>query len=445
MKFQSISYGQAKKLVGVRLEVGGKQFVFDVEIKMGGEAFAIPLLDTYSRRVAFFRTLTAFKATQARIDRTEWMIGQRLHRLSEVFIGAPQLWVDTRIQGRPKGVGFDFSGTIHGLAIGTSWAAWKQRIELDSKCEPAMALRAKFAKSLIHRLACLETVGKFGFIHGDISDANVMLDKTTGKVNLIDFDCFMFESPTLKKTKLLVREGGSKGTPGYIPEWLCDDSSLDHAPLGDRFSRDMMLIELLGFNGPRSGKGGDPSDCSPLYWDGREEFLGRIKNASANLQLTHLQDMSVFDIPEAERPSSFELARRLGLKVENNVHQTLASPPVSLNRKPAQVSAETKTETERPVAKVPMTLPSVDVPSLEELPRLLPQLVDKAVIAIGKFMLPLMILALSGLVGVAAVLLWIALLVYLLFSLSLPVNLIVCGVLVYLTLVMLGKFKGSER
>ena len=56
-----------------------------------------------------------------------------------------------------------------------------------------------------------------------------------------------------------------------------------------------------------------------------------------------------------------------------------------------------------------------------------------------------MTLALGGLVGVATVLLWIFLLGYLLFTLSLPINLIVCGGLVYVTIVMLEKFKGGER
>ena len=90
-------------------------------------------------------------------------------------------------------------------------------------------------------------------------------------------------------------------------------------------------------------------------------------------------------------------------------------------------------------------MPSFEMPALEDLPRLLPKLVDKAVIAIGKFMLPLMTLALGGLVGVATVLLWIFLLGYLLFTLSLPINLIVCGGLVYATIVLLEKFKGGER
>ena len=152
-----------------------------------------------------------------------------------------------------------------------------------------------------------------------------------------------------------------------------------------------------------------------------------------------------FDAQEAERPSSFELAERLGLHVENNVHQTLASAPALPNEKPVQVSAETKQKAEQPTVKAPLTLPSFEVPALEELPRLLPKLVDKAVIAIGKFLLPLMTLALGGLVGVATVLLWIFLLGYLLFTLSLPINLIVCGGLVYATIVLLEKFKGSER
>ena len=444
MKFPIMTTLQARKLVGTSLKVGGRQFVFENDIKAGGQAIAIPLKNSEGKRIAYFRSMLAMGATPEKIERTAWMMGQRLHLLSEVFLGAPQLWVNTASHGRPARIDFDFAGTIYGLALGTSWSSWKQAIELEGGNEPSAELRLQFARSLIQRLACLETFGPSGFVHGDISDANVMVDAANGSVNLIDFDCFIFESPTLKRSKLTVRDGGSKGTSGYIPHLFREDASLDLAPLGDRFSRDMLLIELLGFTGGIMGSEPDPFDSSPLYWVGQEEILVRIKRATTSLQLTHLQDMSVFDIPEAERPSSFELARRLGLEVENNVHQTLASPPALPNEKPAQVSAETKQKAEQPAAKAPLTLPSFEMPALEELPRLLPKLVDKAVIAIGKFMLPLMILALSGLVGVAAVLLWIALLVYLLFSLSLPINLIVCGVLVYLTFVMLEKFKGSE-
>ena len=439
MKLPVMTLGQAKNLAGCCLNVGGKQFLFDSDIKAGGQAIAIPLKNANGRRVAFFRSMFAMAATPAKMERTAWMIGQRLHLLSEAFMGAPQIWVNTESHGRPAGVGFDFGGTIHGLAFGTSWKSWKEDVEMGQRDEPSVDLRFQFAQSLIHRLACLEAVGPSGFVHGDISDANVMLNTIDGTVNLIDFDCFVFESPTLQRSKLIVRDGGSKGTPGYIPHPFREDGSLDLAPTGDRFARDMMLLELLGF------RGGDPIDVSPLYWEGQEDLLDDIKRMAESLHLKHLQEMNVFDAQEAERPSSFELAERLGLQVENNVHQTLASPPALPNEKPAQVSTETKQKAERPAVKAPPTLPSFEMPALEDLPRLLPKLVDKAVIAIGKFMLPLMTLALGGLVGIAAVLLWIFLLGYLLFSLSLPINLIVCGGLVYATIVLLEKFKGSER
>ena len=177
--------------------------------------------------------------------------------------------------------------------------------------EPSTELRIQFAKGLIQRLACLEAVGASGFVHGDISDANAMLDDASGKANLIDFDCFVFESPTLQQTKLLIRDGGSKGTPGYIPEWLSEDTSTGLAPLGDRFARDMMLIEILGF------REGDPIDLSPLYWTEQEDLLEDIKRLAQRMELVHLQGMKVFTASESERPSSFELAEKIGLPIEN--------------------------------------------------------------------------------------------------------------------------------
>lgn len=258
MKLPVMTAIQAKQLAGKCITVGGKSFIFENDIKAGGQAIAIPLTDVAGQRVAYFRSLFAMAMTPAKIERTAWMIGQRLHLLSEAFIGAPQLWVNTEFQGRPTGVDFGFAGTIHGLALGTSWKSWKEDMEMGLRNEPGADLRIQFAKGLLQRLACLEAVGKSGFVHGDVSDANVMLDDVTGKVTLIDFDCFVFDSATLRKPKLLIRNGGSKGTPGYIPDWFCEETSADLAPLGDRFARDMLLIELLGF------RDGDPIDLSPL-------------------------------------------------------------------------------------------------------------------------------------------------------------------------------------
>jgi len=116
----------------------------------------------------------------------------------------------------------------------------------------------------------------------------------------------------LSHPKLHVDAGGSKGTPSYMPPLLEAETSLHVGPVSDRFARDMLLIEILAF------QGGDPIDTSPLYWSGQDELLADIANLAKSLQLEHLLDMSVFSLQESERPSSFDLASRIQLNVEDN-------------------------------------------------------------------------------------------------------------------------------
>lgn len=435
MKLPVMTLTQAKQLAGKQMTAGGRSFFFDDDIKAGGQAIAIPLKDAEGKRVAFFRSLFAMAVTPAKIERTGWLVGQRLHLLSEAFMGAPQFWINTETQGRPTEVDFDFAGAIHGLALGTSWKSWKEDVEMGLRNEPGTNLRLEFAKGLVQRLACLEAVGKSGFIHGDISDANVMLDDGSGKVNLIDFDCFIFESPTLQMPKLAIRDGGSKGTPGYIPESFCDDSSTDLAPLGDRFARDMVLVELLGF------REGDPIDLSPLYWEGQEELLDEIKTMTTSLKLDHLQDMRAFEASESGRPSSFELANRLSLSIENNVNQTLASLPVMPFDVAGDIgskSVETGRSPEQVIERV-LELKLPKIPTVEELPGVILRETDRAAVAIGKMLLPLIKMGIIGLLAIAATVLWILLLVSLLFNLSLPANLILCGFQIYVTVTLINR------
>lgn len=443
MKLPIITTVQAKQLVGKCISVGGKTFVFDSDIKCGGQAIAMPLKNTTGKRVAYFRSLLASGTTSAKLERMAWMIGQRLHLLSEAFMGAPQLWVNTEVLGRPDGIDFDFAGSIHGIALGASWSSWKTSMLIGEKSEPASGLRLQFAQGLIQRLACLEAVGKSGFTHGDISDANVMLDDASGKVNLIDFECFVFESPTLKNSKLTIRNGGSKGTPGFIPEWLDEDKSVDLAPLGDRFSRDMLLVELLGL------RAADLSDASPLYFyeEDQEEMLDGIRALTMSLKLDHLQDVRAFKASESERPSSFELADKLNLPIENNVSKTLASPPVALSGVPSDAAPDTSQsdETTNQTSERVQEFELPKIPKVEELPGIILRESDRAVIAIGKWVLPLMKFGAVGVLAIAATVLWILLLVYLLLNLGLPANLIACGVVCYATYLAIGKFKSSER
>ena len=432
MKLPVMTLTQAKQLAGKRIHVGGKSFVFDSDIKAGGQAIAIPLKDNAGNRIAFFRSLFAMAMTPPKIERMSWMIGQRLHLLSEAFMGSPQLWVNTESQGRPEGVDFDFAGAIHGIALGTSWKSWKEDIEMGLRNEPSTSLRLQFARGLLQRLACLEVVGNAGFVHGDISDANVMLDDNSGKVNLIDFDCFIFESPSLQRSKLMIRDGGSKGTPGYIPESFCNETSIDQAPLGDRFARDILLIELLGF------REGDPIDLSPLYWTEQDELLDDIKPSALSLKLDHLQSMQVFERSESERPSSFELANKLGLPIENNVSQTLSLPPVL----PYDVAADVPVQSKSNASPTTKSTPSFQFPkisSTDDLVSLIGRQADRGVIALGKQILPLMKLGIAGVIGIFATALWVILLIYLLKNLSLPANLVACGILIYYTVTSIKR------
>ena len=321
-KLPVIGVGQARQLAGKSLRAGNRDFAFGNKesIRLGGQAVAIPLLDTSGRKVAFFRSSIALAATPAKIQRTSWLVGQRLHLKNDVFNAAPQLWFNSQVHGRPNGIEFDMAATIHGCAPGKSWKDWKEKVEFGEMDAPSVDQRINFSRSLIQRLATLEAFGCNGFLHGDLSDGNIMLDAAAGKVHLIDFDCFVFDSPTLSHPKLHVDAGGSKGTPSYMPPLLEAETSLHVGPVSDRFARDMLLIEILAF------QGGDPIDTSPLYWSGQDELLADIANLAKSLQLEHLLDMSVFSLQESERPSSFDLASRIQLNVEDNTRLLLDSP-----------------------------------------------------------------------------------------------------------------------
>jgi hypothetical protein len=322
-KLPIIGISQARKLAGKRIQAGNREFIFGDEdsIKLGGQAIAMPLLDASGRRVAFFRSSLALGATADKIRRTSWLVGQKLHLKSKAFATAPQLWFNSIVHGRPDGIDFDFAATIHGCAPGKSWKDHKEQIEFGNGVAPTIDQRLKFARSLVQRLASLEAFGRKGFLHGDLSDGNIMLDVESGEVHLIDFDCFVFESPTLSKPKLHVDEGGSKGTPSYMPPTLEANTSLHVGPVSDRFARDMLLIELLAF------QAGDPIDTSPLYWSGQDELLEDISAQAKLLQLDYLLDPSVFSLNESERPSSFQLATRLTVNVEDNTRQLLDASP----------------------------------------------------------------------------------------------------------------------
>ena len=433
MTLPAMSQNQARKLTGKRFMVGKSEFFFENKIVSGGQAIAIPLKNRDGRRIAFFRTHSATSKTPVNIERTSWLIGQRLHLLSKTFTGVPQLWVDTRKQGRPSGIDFDFDGAILGLAIGRSWKSFKQEMELTKTQYPDAKFRLQLASGLIQRLASLERLGPDGLIHGDLSDANIIVDRNTASLNLIDFECFIFESSTLSNSKLKVKDGGSMGTKGYVPDWHLDDYSPEGEPFGDRFARDMLLIEILGF------REDIPCDESPLHWEAREKVLAEIEPLATGLKLSYLQDPYVFEWWEEDRFTSIELAENLGLPVENHSDKLLTAPP----RRPSGIKPTSQSNDHQPVETEPtewkfpeLQWPSLDqLPSWEELPKSIVEFfqseADHLAIFFGQSLFKLwktLLIALPTLVLAVA---WMLDFVLSLRMLNLPTNLIACRGLIY--------------
>ena len=423
MKFPALRAGRAKKLFGKSLKVGSKTLVFESEIKMGGQAMLIPLRNPAGKRVAYFRSLSASSATAGSIERISWMIGQRLHLLSSTFRAAPQFWINSETHGRPEGIDFDFAGTIIGVANGQSWKSIKDAVVSADGQLPTLSLRIELAKSLIQQLACLEAVGSSGFIHGDLSDGNIMIDLDKGKVALIDFDCFVFESPTLSKSALSFGEGGSVGTHGYYPESVEEPIPLDAIPLGDRFGRDMLLLELLGFGRK------DSIEASPLFWEDTDGLFETIKTSATLLKLYHLLEQGVFDAPNSKRPSSLELATRLNLTVENHTDKLLDSPPWDYDAfiPPASEPSQQDSVSTDPASKsLLLEIFNPDFTLKKVLSNAL-DMVDQAVVGLGKGVIGAGKIGAAFFLSLLIMFAWLFLILWMLTNVNVPLNLILCG------------------
>ena len=287
--------------------------------------------------------------------------------------------------------------------------------------EPTPHERVAFAKSLIQALANLECLGKNGFVHGDLSDANIMLDQETKEVNLIDFDAFVFDSPTLKYPRLTTGQLGSKGTRGYIPDWHFRSKSLDASPLGDRFARDILLIELLGFCKI------DPEEISPLYWKEVDQVQARISDLANSLGLQHLTQQSVFELSEAKRPSSVALAENLNLKIRNNVRTRLDAPPVKLFQSisvPSDPSDQNQKADSDAATRWEAAIRSLDWQTLGRLTLIA---IDRGVQKIGDVAIEFLKAASIWMLGIAGVVVWVWTIVAILMKVNFPASLILAG------------------
>ena len=299
MNYIPLEARKARALVGKTWVINGVNYRFGKQF-CGGEAYVFPMLDEQEQLAAYLRFVKPSKASPARIERTSWLIGQQLPKVSEVFLGAPSAWVSTGIYGRPKSIKFDFTATFHHAVPGVSWGELKLSNETEDGVLPSMAVRIQMAKNLIAHLAILEYLG---IVHGDLSGSNFMVDPKTGKAYLIDFDGFVFsKSKTLKKPKLTIKDGGVKGTPGYLPPDLEETQSKLAAPYCDRHARDILLVELLAI------QEGDSADVSPKFWCNPLVTWNRLKPHATELGLLHLLQADFFQLTSAQRPSSLDLA-----------------------------------------------------------------------------------------------------------------------------------------
>lgn len=299
MDYVAISPRQASRLAGCQWTMDGTYYFFGDRMRAGGEAFVYPLLGADKKTVAYVRFLQEKFASPARVERTDWFIRRNWPSVSSVFMGAPYAWASTFEYGRPAEFEHDFTATLHKAVPGESWASIKASAFRRKRPLPTARTRRAVARSMIAQFATIESLC---ITQGDPSDGNLIVDLANGEARLIDFDTFVFRSRDLRFPALSVAEGGAKGTPGYMPPDLEQSTSREVAPYSDRFGRDMLLLELLGL------QPGDPPDASPARWIHQKILLDSARPLAERLGLPHLLDMSVFSLPEEQRPSSNDLA-----------------------------------------------------------------------------------------------------------------------------------------
>jgi hypothetical protein len=308
----TIRASQAVSLKGKPWNIEGQQLSFGA-FHVGGEAFACAMVNSSGEPKFFLRFLNKRFIRPGRIHRTAWLIGQRMNQVSELFVAAPRSWASTLTSRRPPGIDFDFTATVHTAVPGSSWREIKAARVCAQKGYrplPPQEIRIEAAKQLISKLATFESIGTRGFVHGDLSDGNIVFDVGTGDLRIIDFDAFVYhDSSTLNYPSLSISGGGVKGTPGYCPLDLEINTTPEAAPYSDRHARDMLLLELLGF------MEGDPFDSSPQFWGNQSLTLEAVAPGARKLGLPYLCQPSVFTATEDNRPSSRQLASILNLSI----------------------------------------------------------------------------------------------------------------------------------
>jgi len=299
---------------------------------------------------------------------------------------APKQWIDTRQGGRPLGVDFDIAGYLAKAVPGETWQELKYRIA-DGAVRWSDERRWRCVLDLILAAAMLEQAQ---FVHGDLSPNNVIIDVNAPDrlpgLYVIDFDAYV-ATPGNRKLILPLEDGGTYGTEGYCPPDLsrrAAQNATGLAPYSDRHARDMLLMELLLMSADLS------PDAPPAQWELKEleqQFEKMHKKVKPENQwlTAKLNPQQLFTLPEPIRPSSRELARKLGLSLPpapgvKTAAKLWSPPPPKVTPLPAP--KPTPVYAPPPPPPPPITTTSAPLPSLSD-PIDTPKAVLAILIALG--------------------------------------------------------------
>jgi hypothetical protein len=324
---------QAKELAGRLVTIGAETYYFkdfdrdrpgQPPWRSGAEGKAYPLLGRDRTVAAYLKFFT--RPTRKRLDRTAWLIAQRIHAWLPGLAAAPIAWGDTRLASRAAEGEFDFAGCLSRAVPGKTWLELKTAIN-ENSVRFSEDARWRCVCDLLASLAVLEQAG---IVHGDLSPNNVVIDleARTGEpmLHLIDFDAFVADAAGPNRAVALA-EGGTYGTDGYCPPDLAAaaiDGDGSVAPRSDRYGRDMLLLELLLMDcglspdDPPSIWSRDQLDRRLAAWRGRGD---RERFAA----LSHLDPEALFALADEDRPSSAGLAEGLGLPLPARPRGTCAA------------------------------------------------------------------------------------------------------------------------
>ncbi len=130
----TLSNTQAKELAGRFVIIGATTYYFQnfdpaypgqPPWRSGAEGKAYPLVDKDGQVAAYLKFFT--QPTQKRLDRTAWLIGQKMYAWLPNLAAAPVLWTDTRHRLHGARIDFHFAAYLAKAVPGETWLERKPR------------------------------------------------------------------------------------------------------------------------------------------------------------------------------------------------------------------------------------------------------------------------------------------------------------------------------